>query len=116
MVSTIRGSDNFDSLTSANQVHMWARFNGTGTIAYNDSFNAAALTDFGTGDYAVNMSTLASNGSYSVSWNYRFTSNFNSSMARNERAGNTSSTYYIKTSRDDGFADHPQIYVAVFNS
>ena len=116
MGSVVRGNDNFDSLTSANQVHMWARFNGTGTLAYNDSFNAAALADFGTGDYSVNMSTHASNANYSVSWNYRFTSNFNSSMARNERSANTSSSYFIKTSRDDGFADHPQVYVAVFNS
>ena len=31
----------------------WARIDGTGTAALDDSFNCASLTDNGTGDYSV---------------------------------------------------------------
>jgi hypothetical protein len=32
----------------------WVRFNGSGTIAINASYNVESLTDNGTGDYTVN--------------------------------------------------------------
>ena len=34
---------------------VWCQFDGTGTIAIDNSFNVASLTDVGTGDYTVNM-------------------------------------------------------------
>jgi len=53
----------------------WIRFNGTGTVAINDSFNMASLTDLDTGYYQTN-----------------YTNNFNSA--------NTSIT--ISSNRDGG--------------
>lgn len=39
----------------------WVNFNGTGTIAARDSLNVSSLTDNGTGDYTVNLtSSMAS--------------------------------------------------------
>jgi hypothetical protein len=43
----------------------WVNFNGTGTIAARDSFNAASLTDNGTGDYTVNFTNAMANVNFS---------------------------------------------------
>ena len=39
----------------------WIRFNGTSTIAINDSFNYASITDNGTGDYTATLANAMSN-------------------------------------------------------
>jgi hypothetical protein len=46
---------------------MWVNFNGTGSISTRDSFNVSSLTDNGTGQYSVNLSSGFSSTSYSVS-------------------------------------------------
>ena len=43
----------------------WANLNGTGTVTIRDSFNAASLTDNGTGNYSINFSNSFSNNDYS---------------------------------------------------
>lgn len=45
----------------------WVNFNGTGTIAIRDSLNVSSLTDSGTGDYDVNVTSAMAAGDYSVS-------------------------------------------------
>ena len=47
----------------------WINFNGTGTIAINDSFNVASITDNGTGDYTVTWTTSFATAYYAVSIN-----------------------------------------------
>ena len=42
----------------------WARFNGTGTAAIDDSFNVASLSDNGTGNYTVNYTNSMNNDNY----------------------------------------------------
>jgi hypothetical protein len=42
----------------------WARFNGTGTVAINDSLNLSSLTDNGAGDYTLNKTTAFTNANY----------------------------------------------------
>jgi len=43
----------------------WINFNGTGTIAVNDSHNISSITDNGTGDYTVTYSNAMANANYS---------------------------------------------------
>lgn len=43
------------------------KFNGTGVIAINDSYNVTSLTDNGVGDYSVNFTTNFSSGDYEAS-------------------------------------------------
>lgn len=43
---------------------MWIFFNGSGTVATEDSFNATSLTDNGTGDYTVDIVNDMSNANY----------------------------------------------------
>ena len=42
----------------------WINFNGTGTIAINDSYNVSTIADEGTGDYTVNFATNMANDDY----------------------------------------------------
>jgi len=44
----------------------WVNFNQTGTQAIRESFNAASLTDNGTGLSTVNFTTSLSNADYAV--------------------------------------------------
>lgn len=44
----------------------WVNFNGNGTIAIRDSFNVASITDNGTGDYTINLTTAMANANYAI--------------------------------------------------
>jgi len=44
----------------------WVNFDGTGTIAARDSHNLSGLTDNGTGDYQINISSAMNNSNYYV--------------------------------------------------
>lgn len=43
---------------------VWADFDGTGTVALNDSFNLSSLTDNGTGDYSLDYTNAFSTADY----------------------------------------------------
>ncbi len=42
----------------------WVKFNGTGVVAINSSFNVSSITDLGVGHYAVNFIAPFSNNTY----------------------------------------------------
>ena len=42
----------------------WTRFNGAGTVAMEDSFNATGLTDHGTGQYSYSFTNVMANANY----------------------------------------------------
>ena len=42
----------------------WTQFNGTGTVATQDSFNQGGLTDNGTGDYTTSFTNNMNNDDY----------------------------------------------------
>ena len=44
----------------------WVNFDGTGTIASRDSLNVGSLTDNGTGDYTITLSSAMNNVNYCV--------------------------------------------------
>jgi len=60
---TITASDGTSPVTLTKQSAAKALVNidGTGTIAFRDSFNATSLTDNGTGDYSYSFSNVFSN-------------------------------------------------------
>jgi hypothetical protein len=43
---------------------VWCNIDGTGTIAADDSFNVSSLTDDGTGNYQLNLTTNFANANY----------------------------------------------------
>ena len=44
----------------------WVNFNGTGTVAIRASYNVSSITDNGTGDYTVNLTTAAADTNYAA--------------------------------------------------
>lgn len=44
----------------------WVNFNGTGTVAIRASFNVSSVTDNGTGNYTVNLTTAMPDANASV--------------------------------------------------
>lgn len=44
----------------------WVNFQGTGTVAINDSFNVSAVTDVAQGAYTVTLSNAMPNTNYAV--------------------------------------------------
>ena len=44
----------------------WVNFNGTGTVAIRASGNVSSITDVGTGQYTVNLTTAMSDVNYAV--------------------------------------------------
>jgi hypothetical protein len=45
----------------------WVNFNGTGTVAIRASGNVSSITDNGTGDYTVNLTTAMPDANYAFS-------------------------------------------------
>ena len=43
----------------------WIQFDGTGTIAIDDSFNVSSITDIGVGIYKIDWDTAFANANYS---------------------------------------------------
>jgi len=48
----------------------WVNFNGTGTIAARDSLNLSSLTDHGTGQYGITVSSSFANANYAGAFSY----------------------------------------------
>ena len=61
---TIRGEGSNQTSIQQGLIKGWIRFDGTGTIAIDDSFNYASITDNGTGDYTATLSTAMGNVNY----------------------------------------------------
>jgi len=53
----------------------WVNFNGTGTVAIRDDFNAGSITDNGTGDYTITFDTAFDNADYMWTGSIMSTSN-----------------------------------------
>jgi hypothetical protein len=54
------------SAANAQYVKAWVNFDGTGTPAIRGSFNVSSITDEGTGQYTINMTTAMPNTNYAV--------------------------------------------------
>jgi uncharacterized protein (AIM24 family) len=98
----------------------WVNFNGTGTVAINGSGNVSSITDAGTGNYTVNMTTAISDTNYAVTLAARL--NFSGSFTQGyANLGGNSGTYSttafnISTLRTDNdqFIDSVIVGAAVF--
>ena len=56
----------YGSVATAYGCRAWVNFNGTGTPAIRASGNVSSLTDNGTGDYTVNLTTAMPDANYAV--------------------------------------------------
>jgi hypothetical protein len=56
----------YGSAATAYGCRAWVNFNGTGTVAIRASGNVTSITDNGTGDYTVNITTAITDANYSI--------------------------------------------------
>jgi hypothetical protein len=54
------------TLTGQYAAKAWVNFNGDGTVAIRESGNVSSITDNGTGDYTVNLTTALPDANLSV--------------------------------------------------
>ena len=62
----VRGEGSNNTNLQQGLVKVHCNLNGTGTIAFRDSFNMSSPTDNGTGDYTFAFTTNMGNANYSV--------------------------------------------------
>ena len=90
------GSENY-------KCRAWVNFNGTGTVAIRASGNVYSITDNGTGNYTVNLTTAMPDASYAAatqanssnvgsSWGYLNSERYRTSSLYQFMCSNTSYT------------------------
>lgn len=101
----------------------WVNFNGTGTVAIRASGNVTSITDNGTGDYTVNLTTAMADANYSISGatSMIFGANYNGALAINTNNSTaaevtpTTTAFRVATRNSSGTqADIAYINVSVF--
>ena len=65
---TIRGEGSAQTSIQQGLAKAWANFNGSGTVAFRDSFNASSLADDGSGLYTTSYSNNFSSINYSFTY------------------------------------------------
>jgi len=95
----------------------WVNFNGTGTVAIRASGNVSSITDNGTGNYSVNLTTAMPDANYSVSITGSFPGGSTTTglIGATDGANNTSSR--VETDFCNGsfaFADPAYANIAIF--
>ena len=63
---TVRGEGSATTSLQQGLVKCWAKFDGEGTVAINDSFNVTTLNDNGTGDYDIQITNPFANEHYAA--------------------------------------------------
>ena len=64
--SNLQFNSGYGSAATAYGCRAWVNFNGAGTVAIRASGNVSSITDNGTGDYTVNLTTAMPDANYSV--------------------------------------------------
>ena len=104
-------------LSGVNDAKAWVNFNGTGTPAIRASFNVTSITDNGTGDYTVNITTALTDANYSIvgsSGGQNSTTN-GAVYLLDQSTARTTSLFRVNIGNSVGGAvDTPQINIAVF--
>ena len=95
----------------------WVNFNGTGTVAIRASGNVSSITDNGTGDYTVNMTTALQDANYAVTGSSggQASTSIGSIYQYDQATAKTTSLFRIAMVTSGGATvDTPQIAVAIF--
>ena len=93
----------------------WVNFNGTGTVAIRRAFNVASITDNGTGDYTVNLTTAMSDANYAAT-SMSDRANANAILFHLDGNTKTTSALQLRNQRsdDNSAVDSRQSFVAIF--
>ena len=103
---------------------MWVNFTGTGTVAINDSFNVASITDNGTGDYTITFTNAMANANYAIVGEVKSSGPSNTRGAEGTQIDDatdpSTTAFRVQTlfgssgSADGDTFDPPRVYFVVF--
>ena len=62
----LKFNSGYGSAATAYGCRAWVKFNGTGTVAINNSANVSSITDLGVGRYRVNFTTAMVDANYAA--------------------------------------------------
>lgn len=82
----------------------WVNFNGTGTVAIRASYNVSSITDNGTGNYTVNLTTAMSSSNYCVVCNHSVSASNPDPGWASKPFGLATGSFSIKTGADSSGA------------
>jgi hypothetical protein len=68
-----RFNSGYGSAATAYGCRAWVNFNGTGTVAIRASGNVTSITDNGTGDYTINLTTAMPDANYAFTVGQQYT-------------------------------------------
>jgi hypothetical protein len=93
----------------------WVNFNGTGTVAIRASGNVSSITDNGTGEYAVNITTAMPDANYAITVSGRGVGGASFAAQNAEFTAPTTSAFRVACVNSAGAGvDSANIHVAVF--
>ena len=93
----------YGSSAVAYGVRAWVNFNGTGTVAIRASGNVTSITDNGTGDYTVNLTTAMPDANYAIGVSgAQGTDETNRGLAEVVVAAYTTSSFKLRTGYNVG--------------
>jgi hypothetical protein len=105
----------YGSVATAYGCRAWVNFNGTGTVAIRASGNVTSITDNGTGDYTVNITTAMPDANYAVAGEGGGTAGQASIVLADQVVARTTGAFRVYSITTAGsLIDAAQINLAVF--
>jgi len=94
----------------------WVNWNGTSTVAVQDSINHSSLTDNGTGDYTIVIASAMSNANYCASGMCGAAANSQEAISRESfsNPATTTTSRYITAYANTSTEDVPYAGVSLF--
>lgn len=93
----------------------WVNFNGTGTVAIRDSYNVTSITDNGTGDYTINITTVMATANYVVlGMGIQASGNAHVTVSKESATALTTTTARITAAQSATRNDIDHVLVAIF--
>ena len=90
----------------------WVKFDGTGVVSINSTYNVSSITDNGVGDYTVNFTNNMPNADYSALATQGAITNTGIAFTTNHAVG----SYDLTTVNNGAPADNADISSVVFSS
>lgn len=101
--SNLLFNSGYGSVAVAYGCRAWVNFNGTGTVAIRASGNVTSITDNGTGDYTVNLTTAMPDANYAIGVSgAQGTDETNRGLAEVVVAAYTTSSFKLRTGYNVG--------------
>ena len=111
-IETGAGADISTSYVVEGSAKAWVNFNGTGTIATRNSLNISSLSDAGTGDYDINISSSFTAADYSINTSGYPSASWNQILQLQTPSNNTGSIFSVYSASTSGTLNDTQLVCA----